>query len=137
MAKARHAPRALDSWKRQIYMGWNFLYKRQGKTFAKIGEHIVGVRQITITNGVLELNGTPIKLHGIDRHELWPDVGRALTDEKMLRDRRFDQAGRKYQFHPHFCALSSQPRDSSNCAISRVFFMFCAKCRLVPQAKSI
>lgn len=45
----------------------------------------VGLRQVTIEDGILKLNGTPIKLHGVDHHEMWPE-GRVSTDENTRRD---------------------------------------------------
>ncbi len=32
------------------------------------------------------MNGTPVKLKGVNRHENWPDVGHAVTEEQMIRD---------------------------------------------------
>lgn len=45
----------------------------------------VGLRQVTIENGILKLNGVPIKLRGVDHHEIWPQ-GRVSTDENTHRD---------------------------------------------------
>src|SRR6478609_866045 len=51
----------------------------------KITEKI-GLRQVTIVDGVLQLNGRPIKLRGVDHHDIWPDTGRATDETKMRRD---------------------------------------------------
>ncbi len=32
------------------------------------------------------VNGVPIKLKGVNRHEHWSDVGHAITEEQMIRD---------------------------------------------------
>ena len=32
------------------------------------------------------MNGTPVKLKGVNRHENWPDVGHAVTEAQMIRD---------------------------------------------------
>lgn len=45
----------------------------------------VGLRQVTIEDAVLKLNGTPIKLRGVDHHEIWPD-GRVSTGPNTRRD---------------------------------------------------
>lgn len=45
----------------------------------------VGIRQLTIEDGILKLNGAPIKLRGVNHHELWPE-GRVSTDEHTRRD---------------------------------------------------
>jgi beta-galactosidase len=46
----------------------------------------IGLRQITIADGILQLNGIPIKLHGTDHHDIWPLEGRVATEELMRRD---------------------------------------------------
>ncbi|HET7538087.1 MAG TPA: glycoside hydrolase family 2 TIM barrel-domain containing protein, partial [Candidatus Didemnitutus sp.] len=46
----------------------------------------IGLREVTIVDGVLQLNGRPIKLRGVDHHDLWPDTGRATDEAKMRRD---------------------------------------------------
>ena len=51
----------------------------------KITEKI-GLRQVTIVDGVLQLNGRPIKLRGVDHHDIWPDTGRTTDEAKMRRD---------------------------------------------------
>ncbi|MBQ9357199.1 MAG: glycoside hydrolase family 2 [Prevotella sp.] len=46
----------------------------------------IGLRKIETTGGVLRLNGQPIKLRGVNRHDEWPTVGRATTHEHWLAD---------------------------------------------------
>lgn len=46
----------------------------------------VGIRQITIDKGVFKLNGIAIKLKGVNRHEIYPTTGRALTERQQLLD---------------------------------------------------
>ncbi len=46
----------------------------------------VGFRQIEIRNGVFLLNGVPIKLKGVNRHEFHTDHGRAVPFEAMRED---------------------------------------------------
>jgi len=45
-----------------------------------------GFRQIEIKGRVFTVNGVPIKLKGVNRHENWPDDGHAITEEQMIRD---------------------------------------------------
>lgn len=45
----------------------------------------VGFRQVSIEHGILKLNGTPIKLRGVNHHEIWPE-GRVSTDANTRRD---------------------------------------------------
>ena len=46
----------------------------------------VGLRKVSIKDGQLLLNKTPIKLRGVDIHQISPDVGRYCPDEYLLRD---------------------------------------------------
>ncbi|MBR2114796.1 MAG: hypothetical protein IJ929_09045 [Prevotella sp.] len=46
----------------------------------------VGFRQINIRDGQLLINGTPIKIRGVNRHEHDPHKGRVMTEELMLKD---------------------------------------------------
>ena len=45
----------------------------------------IGLRQVTTDDGVLKFNGVPVKLRGIDHHDMWPE-GRVATEEGMRRD---------------------------------------------------
>ncbi len=57
----------------------------EGEILQTIRERI-GLREVSIQNGVLLLNGQPIKLRGVNRHDLSPDVGRATTEAHMRKD---------------------------------------------------
>jgi beta-galactosidase len=46
----------------------------------------VGFREVEIKNGRFLLNGRPIRLYGVDRHEHDPDTGQAIPYERMLQD---------------------------------------------------
>lgn len=46
----------------------------------------IGFREITTDGGVLKINGQAIKLRGVNRHDEWPDVGRATNHEHWLKD---------------------------------------------------
>ena len=48
----------------------------------------VGFRRIEIKDAVFLLNGVPIKLKGVNRHEHDPDRGHVVTHEGMMRDIR-------------------------------------------------
>jgi len=45
-----------------------------------------GFREVKVSNGRLLLNGKPIFLKGLNRHECYPGKGRALDFEDILRD---------------------------------------------------
>lgn len=85
-----------------------------GKVVQQLREKI-GLRQVGVVNGVLELNGRPIKLRGADHHDLSPDVGRALTEEHMLKDLTLIKAANMnfirtshYPSHPRFIELCDE-----------------------------
>ncbi|WP_163406905.1 glycoside hydrolase family 2 TIM barrel-domain containing protein [Flavobacterium ajazii] len=46
----------------------------------------VGIREISWTDGVLKLNGIPIKLKGVNHHDLSPKNGRAITESELKED---------------------------------------------------
>jgi beta-galactosidase len=46
----------------------------------------IGFRKIEIKGRIFMVNGVPIKLKGVNRHEHWSEVGHALTEEMMIRD---------------------------------------------------
>lgn len=46
----------------------------------------VGFRQISTANGVFRINGQSVKLKGVNRHDEYPDVGRATRPQDWLKD---------------------------------------------------
>nr|WP_318382544.1 beta-galactosidase [uncultured Enterobacter sp.] len=46
----------------------------------------VGFRQVEISNGLLKLNGKPLLLRGVNRHEHHPEQGQAVDEATMRRD---------------------------------------------------
>ena len=46
----------------------------------------IGFRTVAIVDGVFTVNGRPVKLRGVNRHEFSPDRGRAVTRDEMLAD---------------------------------------------------
>ena len=52
----------------------------------------VGFRHVSAANGVLRINGQPVKLRGVDRHDEHPDVGRATRPRDWLEDIRLMKA---------------------------------------------
>ncbi|MDR6941162.1 glycoside hydrolase family 2 TIM barrel-domain containing protein [Mucilaginibacter pocheonensis] len=45
-----------------------------------------GFRTIEIKGRIFTINGVRVKLKGVNRHENWPEVGHAITEEQMIRD---------------------------------------------------
>lgn len=48
----------------------------------------VGFRDVAIVEGQLRVNGKPILIRGVNRHEHNPDTGHYVTEEQMLTDLR-------------------------------------------------
>lgn len=46
----------------------------------------VGLREVTWSGRVLKVNGRPVKLRGVNHHDLSPDNGRAVTKAEQWRD---------------------------------------------------
>ncbi len=49
-------------------------------------EDAVGFREVDTKGGVFRINGQPVKLRGVNRHDQHPDVGRATRKEHWLQD---------------------------------------------------
>lgn len=59
------------------------LYEVVVKTLSESVNLRVGFRRISIESGVFLVNGVPIKLRGVNRHEHHPEFGRAVPEETM------------------------------------------------------
>lgn len=46
----------------------------------------IGFRSIAIVDGVFTVNGAPVQMRGVNRHEHHPDFGRAVPYETLVRD---------------------------------------------------
>lgn len=49
-------------------------------------EERVGIREVSAVDGILRVNGQPIKLRGANRHDSHPERGSAVTKDDILRD---------------------------------------------------
>jgi len=58
----------------------------QNDQVAEVVSSHVGFRQVEIKDKLLQLNGTPLMIKGVNRHEFDPDTGRVISVESMLRD---------------------------------------------------
>lgn len=57
----------------------------KGETIETIGCKI-GFRSIEIKDGQVLINGNPIRLRGVNRHEHSPRTGRSISEEEMIKD---------------------------------------------------
>jgi len=46
----------------------------------------IGFRDVAIRDGVLKVNGNPVMIKGVNRHEHNPDTGHYVTEEEMIAD---------------------------------------------------
>lgn len=68
----------------------------------------VGFRKLEINGRIMTVNGVPIKLKGVNRHEHWSNVGHAVTEEQMIRDLQVIKQGNCN--HVRTCHYSDDPR---------------------------
>jgi len=75
----------------------------------------VGFREIHVENGVLKLNGEKITIKGVNRHDIYPTVGRAINREIMVKDLTLMKQGNinairvsHYPPHPLFIKLCNE-----------------------------
>ncbi len=59
---------------------------KEGSTSLEILSSKIGFREIEIKGRLFTVNGVPIKLKGVNRHENWPDNGHAITEAQMIKD---------------------------------------------------
>jgi len=67
-----------------------------------------GFRKLEIKGRIFTVNGVPIKLKGVNRHEHWSDVGHAITEAQMIRDLEVIKQGNCN--HVRTCHYSDNPR---------------------------
>ncbi len=61
------------------------LVNPQGKV-VEVDKKKIGFRELKMINGLACLNGKPLVIRGVNRHEHHPDFGRAITKDMMLKD---------------------------------------------------
>ena len=68
------------------YLYTLFATLKQGDRVVEVLPQRVGFRKVEIKNRQLLVNGQPIYIKGVDRHELDPDGGYVVSYERMLQD---------------------------------------------------
>ena len=63
-----------------------YIKARKGDQVVEVIRQKVGFRHVEIKGGQLLLNGQPILIKGVDRHELDPDGGYVVSVERMKQD---------------------------------------------------
>lgn len=98
----------------------------KGSTQTEILSSKTGFRKIEIKGRIFMVNGTPIKLKGVNRHEHWPEVGHAITEEQMIRDLQVIKQGNCN--HVRTCHYSDDPRWYELCDEWGVWLVAEANC---------
>ena len=80
----------------------------EGSKVTEILSSKTGIRKIEIKGRLFLVNGKPIKLKGVNRHEHWPEVGHAITEAQMIRDLEVIKQGNCN--HVRTCHYSDDPR---------------------------
>jgi beta-galactosidase len=86
----------------------------------------IGFRKIEIKGRIFMVNGVPIKLKGVNRHEHWSDVGHAITEEQMIRDLEVIKQGNCN--HVRTCHYSDDPRWYELCDEYGIWLVAEANC---------
>ena len=75
------------AWSAEIpYLYTLYIYVKKGSETQEVITQRVGFRSIEIKGGQLLVNGQPILIKGVDRHELDPDGGYVVSVERMIQD---------------------------------------------------
>jgi len=80
-----------------------------------------GFRKVEIKGRLFLVNGTPVKLKGVNRHENWPDVGHAVTETQMIRDLELIKQGNCNLVRT--CHYSDDPRWYELCDEYGIFLV--------------
>jgi beta-galactosidase len=69
----------------RLYTALLSLVNERGDT-AQVFAQRIGFRRVEVKGGLLLVNGTPVTIRGVNRHEHDPHTGRYVTEEGMRRD---------------------------------------------------
>lgn len=90
------------------YLYTTVMELKNEKGTAEIISSQTGFREIEIKGRSFLVNGVPVKLKGVNRHEHWPEVGHAITEAQMIRDLEVIKQGNCN--HIRTCHYSDDPR---------------------------
>ena len=92
-----------------------------GKNTVETLSSRTGFRKVEIKGRLFLVNGTPVKLKGVNRHENWPDVGHAVTEAQMIRDLELIKQGNCNLVRT--CHYSDDPRWYELCDEYGIFLV--------------
>jgi beta-galactosidase len=79
------SPRIWNAETPELYTLVISLLDKKGRVIESVSSKI-GFRKVEIKGGQLLVNGVPIYIRGVNRHEHNPELGRYVTEEEMIRD---------------------------------------------------
>jgi beta-galactosidase len=86
---AQQAIASVNAWTAETPYLYNvYITLKKGSQTLEVVQQKVGFRHIEIKGGQLLVNGQPILIKGVDRHELDPDGGYIVSIERMKQDIR-------------------------------------------------
>ena len=100
----------VDAWTHEtptLYRATVILRDHDG-TILDVRSRRVGFRRVEIVGGELLINGVPVVINGVNRHETHPDRGRAITVDDTRRDLELMK-----QHHVNAVRTSHYPNDES------------------------
>ncbi len=80
-----HRPQLWSAEKPHLYTALITLLDGEGEVI-EVTRAQCGFRRVELKDGLLQVNGQPIYIKGVNRHEHDPDTGHYVTRESMLRD---------------------------------------------------
>jgi beta-galactosidase len=94
---------------------------KDGKNTIETISSRTGFRKVEIKGRLFLVNGTVVKLKGVNRHENWPDVGHAVTEAQMIRDLELIKQGNCNLVRT--CHYSDDPRWYELCDEYGIFLV--------------
>lgn len=94
---------------------------KDGATTLETLSSRTGFREIEIKGRLFFVNGVPIKLKGVNRHENWPDDGHAVTETQMIRDLILIKQTNSN--HIRTCHYSDDPRWYELCDLYGIYLV--------------
>eukprot|EP00547_Thalassionema_nitzschioides_P008698 CAMPEP_0194231106 /NCGR_PEP_ID=MMETSP0156-20130528/44756_1 /TAXON_ID=33649 /ORGANISM="Thalassionema nitzschioides, Strain L26-B" /LENGTH=1110 /DNA_ID=CAMNT_0038963715 /DNA_START=337 /DNA_END=3669 /DNA_ORIENTATION=- len=79
-------PKLWSSEQPHLYTLLVTLQDKKTREILQVESCRVGFRSVDIRNGVLVLNGKPLTISGVNRHEHDPDTGKVVSLDRMIQD---------------------------------------------------
>ena len=80
-----HASLAVDNpqlWTAETPYLYTIVYSTPNETIT----NVIGIREVSVDGNVVKVNGKPIKIHGVNRHDSDPVTGPVISEAQIMRD---------------------------------------------------